>query len=92
MGTGDGKRASRRVVGFLVLCDIFSHPFFTNKNWLFRNPKGTLYSRHCLFKLRKKVCAQAPCKLRASSVQVRARATQKCCTFSCNAFALHVLT
>jgi hypothetical protein len=29
--------------------------------------------------------------LLASSVQVRARATQKRCTFSCNAFALHVL-
>ena len=37
------------------------------------------------------VCLQAPCKLRASSVQVRARATQKRCTFSCNAFVLHVL-
>ena len=35
---------------------------------------------------------QAPCKLRASYVQVCARATQKCCTFLCNASELHVLT
>ena len=44
MGTEDGKRASRRVVGFLVLCVIFSRPFFTNKNRLFRMTKGTPYS------------------------------------------------
>jgi len=55
MGTEDGKRASRRVVGFLVLCVIFLPPFFTNKNRLFCMTKGTSYSRHCLFKLRKKV-------------------------------------
>ena len=30
------------------------------------------------------------CKLRASSVQVCARAMQKLCMFSCNAFVLHV--
>jgi hypothetical protein len=44
MGTEDGKRASRRVVGFLVPCVIFSRPFFTNKNRLFRMTKGTPYS------------------------------------------------
>jgi hypothetical protein len=38
------------------------------------------------------VCVQALCKLRASSVQVRARAMQKRCTKTCIAFALHVLT
>ena len=53
MGTEDGKIARRRVVGFLVLCVIFLRPFLTNKTRLFRNPKGTLYSRHCLFELRK---------------------------------------
>jgi hypothetical protein len=46
MGTENGKRASRRVAGFLV-------PFFTNTNWLFCIPKGTPYSCHCLFELRK---------------------------------------
>ena len=53
MGTEDGKIARRRVVGFLVLCVIFLRPFFTYKNRLFCNPKGTPYSRYCLFKLRK---------------------------------------
>jgi hypothetical protein len=28
------------------------HDKVTNKNWIFRNPKGTLYSHHCIFKLR----------------------------------------
>ena len=41
-----------------VRCDFVSRPFstnkVTNKNRLFRNPKGTPYSRHCLFKLRKR--------------------------------------
>jgi len=54
MGTEDGKRASRRVMGFLVLCVIFLRPFFTNENRLFRMTKGTPYSRHCLFELQKK--------------------------------------
>jgi hypothetical protein len=31
MGTEDGKRASRRVVGFHVLCVIFSRHFLTSK-------------------------------------------------------------
>jgi hypothetical protein len=39
-----------------VRCVFVSRQFSTNKvankNRLFRNPKGTLYSRHCLFKLR----------------------------------------
>jgi hypothetical protein len=52
MGTEDGKIARRRVVGFLVRC-VFLRPFFTIKNRLFRNPKGTQYSRHCLFELPK---------------------------------------
>jgi hypothetical protein len=38
------------------------------------------------------VCVQAPCKLRARSVQVCARATEKRFMKSCNAFALHVPT
>ena len=41
-----------------VWCDFFLRPFsttkVTTKNRLFRNPKGTPYSRHCLFKLCKR--------------------------------------
>ena len=45
-----------------VRCVFVSRPFstnkVTNKNRLFRNPKGTPYSRHCLFKLRKRADRQ----------------------------------
>ena len=45
-----------------VRCDFVSRPFstnkVTNKNQLCRKPKGTPYSRHCLFKLCKRAGRQ----------------------------------
>ncbi len=46
MGTEDGKIARRRVVGFLVLCDIFCALFLLPKIGFFVTRKGpvTVYS------------------------------------------------
>jgi hypothetical protein len=71
-----------------VRCVFVSHPFstnkVTNKNRLFRNPKGTPYSRHCLFKLRKRADRQqesrrAQLEFTLSNAKNRQELTEKLC-------------